>query len=151
MDIKIHRLNNDGESTIGLAYIDNKMFCSTLEDTTHEIKVPGETRIPAGKYKVTFREVVTPLTEKYRERFPWFTYHLWIRDVPKFQYIYIHAGNTISHTAGCLLVGDQIILDRHGPEKIASSYKAFEAFYKKVSAAIKKGEDVFIDYIDELW
>ena len=31
---------------------------------------------------------------------------LWVRDVPGFEYILIHTGNTDEHTSGCLIVGD---------------------------------------------
>ena len=31
---------------------------------------------------------------------------LWVRDIPGFEYILIHTGNTDEHTSGCLLVGD---------------------------------------------
>ena len=86
--VDLLRYSDDGETTIGLLYIDKKFYCYTLEDTHHDIKVPGETRIPAGNYQLTMRKEVTPLTEKYRTRYPeWFTFHLELQHVPNFSSI----------------------------------------------------------------
>jgi hypothetical protein len=71
-----------------------------------DVKVKGETRIPAGRYQVTLRTeggFHSKYSEKYGEMHKGM---LWVRDVPGFEYILIHTGNTDEHTAGCLLVGN---------------------------------------------
>jgi hypothetical protein len=59
--------------------------------------------VPQGRYKINFRFELTPLTKKYRKRYAWFTWHIQI-DVPYSRNIYIHAGQTVDDSTGCLLV-----------------------------------------------
>ena len=66
LELRLLRYMDDGQTTVGLLYIGEQFYCYTLEDTFHEVKVPKETRIPAGTYRVQFNPVVTPLTQKYR-------------------------------------------------------------------------------------
>lgn len=80
-------------------------LCFTLEDKTRDInksgdfdneekKVYGQTSIPFGKYdgELTY-------SPKFKTELPL------IKNVPKFEGIRIHAGNTIKDTEGCILVG----------------------------------------------
>ena len=74
---------------------------------------------------------------------------LWVRDVPNFEYILIHCGNTDEHTAGCLLLGDsqennQLVDDGF----IGKSTQAYKRVYPKILKALNNGEDVRIEYID---
>ena len=72
---------------------------------------------------------------------------LWIQDVPGFEYILIHQGNTDEHTSGCLIVGNtQQDLDVNFNGMVGSSADAYQKLYKKVSAAILKGDKVTIEY-----
>ena len=72
---------------------------------------------------------------------------LWIQDVPGFEYILIHQGNTDEHTSGCLIVGNsQQDLDVNFNGMVGSSADAYQKLYKKVSGAILKGDDVTIEY-----
>ena len=83
-----------------------KFLCYTLEDEHREDKIMSETRIPAGTYKLKFRNE-GGFHNKYSKRFS--SIHkgmLEVCDVPNFKYILIHCGNDDSHTAGCLLLGD---------------------------------------------
>jgi hypothetical protein len=72
---------------------------------------------------------------------------LHVLDVPNFEYILIHCGNTDEHTAGCLLVGDsqennQITKDGF----IGKSTQAYKRIYPDIANAIDCGEDVTITY-----
>ena len=74
---------------------------------------------------------------------------LHVVNVPNFEYILIHTGNTDEHTAGCLLVGDaqennKIIKDGF----IGKSVNAYKRIYPNISKAILNGESVTIEYVD---
>ena len=68
---------------------------------------------------------------------------LWVRDVPNFEYILIHIGNTDDDTAGCLLVGSTADKDKGF---IGSSTTAYKTMYTKVLKALEEEEEVFITY-----
>lgn len=150
MNLFLLRTSWGEESTLGQFYVDHEPECFSLEDQYQKIKVKGETRIPNGRYEVKFREVVSPMTERYREKYPWFTYHLELQDVRGFENVYIHAGNTDDHTEGCILLGDSLVNNQvkvgdHSNGFLGNSSQAFERVYKKVFNVLKAGEKVFID------
>lgn len=128
------------ESTQGALYIDGTPFCYTLEDEFREVKVSGETRIPAGEYEIQKRTELTPLTKKYRAKHSFFDYHLEIQNVPNFKYIYIHKGNIDDHTEGCILLGDSLNNNQITDGFLGHSTGAFTRFYQTVSEAISVGE-----------
>ena len=106
MKLKLVRISSQADSTNGVLYIDDEFACFTLEDEQREIKVQGETAIPLGIYQIEFRNV-GGFHSKYAKRFS--DIHegmLELQNVPNFQYILIHCGNTDEHTAGCILLGD---------------------------------------------
>ena len=147
MELKVIRMYSADDFTIGSLYEegeDRKFLCLTLEDEARVEKVYGETRIPMGRYRVTLRKV-GGFHKRYAEKFP--NMHkgmLWVRDVPNFEYILIHIGNTDEHTAGCLLVGRTA--DMKGT--IGRSTDAYKDIYPDIAAALSKGEDVWITYED---
>jgi len=97
MEITIDRLQDNGHSTIGVMKIDGVFEAFTLEDTYHAIKVPGETRIPAGKYDIKLR-TEGGLHNKYKAKFG--SMHkgmLWLQNVPGFEWVYIHIGNDANY------------------------------------------------------
>lgn len=143
MKLFVDRFTNNGDTTIGKLSIDNIFECFTLEDEPRTEKVYGETRIPAGTYEITLRKEGT-FHDRYKERFK--TFHvgmLWVRNVPGFEYILIHCGNTDEDTAGCLLVGEQ-----YKDWALVNSTGAYEHMYKQVAAALLTGEKVTIQYQD---
>ena len=144
MKLEVFRFGFGSDSTLGKLYIDGEFHCFTLEDERRKVKKPAETCIPHGNYVVTFR-TEGGFHAKYEKAHP--DMHegmLWIRDVPGFEYILIHQGNTDEDTAGCLLVGARAMVTLDGEFNIQDSRIAYRHVYPLVSAALLAGEPVTI-------
>jgi len=153
MKVQLLRIFPSKESTLGCLFIDNVPECFTLEDEYREIKVKGETRIPAGTYEIQFNKNITPLTKKYRSKYQWFTYHLEIQNVPNFKNVYLHIGNTDDDTEACVLLGDSLVnnqIEVNGVKNgfLGNSKDAFERFYKKVGEHLRQEGCVSLQVID---
>jgi hypothetical protein len=148
MKLKLKRFHDDGKGTLGILFVDGVFECFTCEDTYRERKVQGETRIPAGTYWIDFRNIDSPKTRRYRVNYNWFTYHLHIKGVKDFKYVYIHIGNNATHSEGCILVGRQANKSgEEGPEVLKSKI-AFKPLYQKIQKALQNGEGVQIKIED---
>ena len=126
--------------------VDGQFVCFGLEDEYREEKVVGETRIPAGTYRVALRKE-GGFDQRYSKRFP--DIHkgmLHITDVPNFEFILIHCGNTDEDTKGCLLVGSQANTER-GNMSVVSSGLAYRKFYPLVVNAAEN-DDLSITFTD---
>ena len=160
MDLEVIRFSSGTDSTNGIlletiqqgneidGYFKQKKFLAyTLEDEQRDEKVFGETRIPEGTYKLGLRKV-GGYHARYSKKFDDFHIGmLHVLDVPGFEYILIHCGNTDEHTAGCLLVGDsqennQIKKDGF----IGRSVQAYKRIYPRIASALERGEEVKITY-----
>jgi len=155
MKLEVLRISSQKDSTSGILFDvtggQRKFLCYTLEDEYRPLKdkVMGETRIPVGTYDITLRTVGgfhTRYSERYGDMHKGM---LWVRNVPGFEYILIHSGNTDEHTAGCLLVGNtqtENITKKDG--FIGASRTAYERIYPPIAEALKSGKKVTIEYID---
>ena len=109
MKLQVLRFSSESDSTNGLLLdvTDGVNFLAyTLEDEYRKHKRSKETRIPAGTYEIKLRNE-GGFHQRYSKKYS--SIHrgmLHIIDVPGFEYILIHVGNSDEHTAGCLLVGD---------------------------------------------
>lgn len=130
-----------------MLYYDGKYLCFTLEDAKRDTKVKGQTRIPAGRYKVGLRNAGS-MHPSYMAKFPGLHRGmLHVLNVPGFEYIYIHIGNTIGDTEGCLLTGYGVAVNR-GVFELQQSTPAYEDLYEKVvEDAIAGTLDIL--YVDE--
>ena len=109
MILTLVRKQEHGDATVGELYLDAQFVCCTLEDIFRGTKVAGKTRIPTGVYPVQYRKE-GGFYKKYTDRFPGkfgLPDHpiLWIKNIPGFEYVYFHIGNTANDTEGCVLVG----------------------------------------------
>jgi hypothetical protein len=127
--IQVKRKIWTGKSTTGELYLpDGAFFCYTLEDVVRDHKIPGETAIPEGTY-----EVVINWSNRFQKPMPR------LLNVPFYQGILIHNGNTPEHTEGCLLVGR-----KKGQDCIMESIPAFEDLFPRLRKMAEKGK-VFIE------
>ena len=96
MKLKLIRIYKAETYTIGKLYVDDELFCDVLEDKVRSNgeKVYGQTAIPIGTYKV-----ILNMSNRFKCIMPL------LLNVPNFEGIRIHSGNTSEDTHGCLLVG----------------------------------------------
>lgn len=106
IQIKVVRDTFTDNCTLGKMYINGQYFCETLEDKDRglnqslpleenkRLKVKGQTCIPYGKYRGIVN--VSPSKKRLLPR---------LLNVPAFDGILIHKGNTAKHSLGCILVG----------------------------------------------
>lgn len=116
MKLHLKRTFLGSKYTIGRLTIDDVYFCDTLEDVEREIKIPKETCIPRGTYKV-----VMDFSMRFQELMP----H--VLNVPNFEGIRIHAGNTAEDTEGCILLGTN-----SKPGMVTNSRVIFNSFYTRL-------------------
>jgi hypothetical protein len=134
MHLALHRVEAVGDATIGEMYLDGTFFCYTLEDVVRDLgpngegKVWGKTAIPAGTY-----EILLSFSPKFQRLMPR------LMDVPFFDGILIHKGNTAENTHGCILVGDV----RDGAT-IKQSTAAYERLFPAIAEVAGRGEHTTI-------
>lgn len=136
---------------ISKLYVNGEYFCDVLEDTDRglkqsmplseiqKLKVPGKTAIPTGKYSITI-DVVSPKFSKYKQyefckgKLPR------LINVPGYEGVLIHIGNTPADTDGCLLVGTNKIKGQ-----VTNSTETFKRLYIEMIKANQNGEDITIE------
>ena len=143
MNIKVQRYAHGKDSTGGILFVNGKFFGYTLEDEYRKVKVPGETRIPEGIYPIKLRDA-GGMNKRYAKKYGFHRGMLHLQDVPGFEWIYIHPGNTDDHTEGCILVGfsaNQKKLEG----TIGRSVDAYSDLYNLILRAIDRGEDITME------
>lgn len=136
MEVLIDRAWKKDGYTISRLYVNGKLFgCNTLEDTDRGLKqkmdldeiknkkVYGQTAIPIGSY-----ECVYTYSNRFKKMLPL------LKDVPGFDGIRIHSGNSAKDTEGCILVGlnlkkGMVLNSREWTNKLVSKMK--EAWNRK--------------------
>jgi uncharacterized protein DUF5675 len=84
------------------------------------------------------------LHEKYAGRFADHRGMIQVLDVPNFEAVLIHLGNTDRDTAGCILVGDGAI----ATGELTLSVQGYRRLYAQVSNALLAGEPVSLTVED---
>jgi hypothetical protein len=138
MKLRLERpLVRNPNCTIGELLVEGAFECFTLEDPEREIegkpvaewKIAHETAIQKGSYNV-----VITFSNRFNRDLPL------LENVPGFEGIRIHPGNTASDTEGCILVG------RGKTEKtVTESRAAFNALFPKIKQALDEGDTVTIE------
>lgn len=139
MKLTLKRIALRPTYTIGKLYIDDVYFCDTIEDTVRDInkngkfdngekKVHSKTAIPYGTYEIKW--TYSPRFKKYTPQ---------LMNVPSFEGIRIHAGNTSADTEGCLILGENKQVG-----KVLNSRATINKFYPIIKEACSK-ENVTIE------
>ena len=135
MKLTLNRIALRQTYTIGKLYIDGKYFCDTLEDTVRdtnksgkfdngEKKVKGKTAIPYGTYEIKW--TYSPRFKKYTPQ---------LMNVPSFEGIRIHSGNSSTDTEGCLLLGENKKVGM-----VLNSRATINKFYTLIKKACSNGK-----------
>lgn len=128
MELRLERTDPVGDCTIGKLYVEGQFECYTLEDKVRSVKIAGKTAIPGGRY-----EVVINQSQRFGCLLPL------LLNVPDFEGVRIHPGNTADNTEGCILVGET-----KGESSVGQSRLAFDRLFKKMKAAAQT-EKIFIE------
>ena len=135
MKLTLKRIALRPTYTIGKLYIDDAYFCDTLEDTVRDInkngkfdngeqKIKGKTAIPYGTYEIKW--TYSPRFKKYTPQ---------LMNVPSFEGIRVHAGNTSADTEGCLILGENKQVG-----KVLNSRATINKFYQIIKEACSNGK-----------
>jgi hypothetical protein len=125
------------DRTIGEMFLNGSIerYCYTLEDRDlcleiGGVKIPKETAIPRGTYKLIIDDSV-----RYKRKMPQ------ILDVPQFEGIRIHAGNYPVDTEGCILIGEEYDAMHR---IILKSKVTFDKFFGMLETVLSTGEEISI-------
>lgn len=136
MNIQLKRIAKKETYTIGKLYINGVYFCDTIEDKDRGLnqamsindikkkKVYGETAIPTGTYKLVI---------DYSNRFKKNMAH--ILNVPGYEGIRIHTGNSAKDSLGCIIVGKNKVVG-----KVIESRDTYNQLFPILQKAFKEGE-----------
>ena len=141
MKIEVVREKSNNDCTFGKLYIDGKYMCNTLEDIQRDVKIKAETAIPKGEYIVTLRNAGGK-NEKYKDKFgSWHKGMLYLNNIPDYEYVLIHIGNSKKDSEGCILVG---LGKDVKTNTITQSTDAYKLIYPIISKALINKEKVEI-------
>jgi hypothetical protein len=138
LKVLVERYDFKPDWTIGRLFINGVFVCFTVEDEMRKLKVKGETSIPYGVY---------PLGLRWSPKFSATFNHemIWIQNVPNFEYVLLHWGNTDDDTDACLIVGD-IVGTLKGQAAVLNSKDTYKAVYPFIANHLKSGGKAVIEY-----
>lgn len=141
MELKLERKWKKERYTIGNLYVDGVWFCNTIEDRDRGLrqdlplsvnqkrKVKNETAIPVGRYRVTLGVKSPKMSQRPAYDFCQ-GYVPRLINVPAFDGILIHIGNTERDSAGCIIVGENKVKG-----KVINSTETFHRLYDVLKKA----------------
>lgn len=148
MKLTLKRTFKGSKYTIGHLSINGVYECDTLEDTDRGLyqtqslleiqskKVYGQTAIPYGTYKIDMNTISPKFKDRSWAKFCGGKLPRLI-DVPGFEGVLIHVGNSESDTLGCVLVGENKIKG-----KVINSTATFQELYSVILKAKLSGEEI---------
>lgn len=153
LTLTLKRVALEDTYTIDRILIDGHYICDALEDRVRDLdksgrfdhgeyKVKGSTAIPYGRYEID----MTKVSPKFKNR-TWAARYGGIvprlKDVPSFDGVLIHPGNTAQDTEGCILPGDNNVVGRVNQ----SQHYYFLLMDQYLIPAVKAGRKIFLDII----
>lgn len=150
MEIELRRIARRDTYTIGRLYIDGERFCDTCEDADRGLrqdlpqsvnqakKIRGRTAIPTGRYRVTL-DVKSQRFSKKKQYAACGGYLPRLLNVPAFEGVLIHIGNTAADSEGCILVGQNREVG-----KVLNSTQTFWQLYDRLQQADRRGDTIYI-------
>jgi len=130
MELKLVRDVRGADCTLGKLFVDEEFDCYTVEDAVRPDgeKVHGKTAIPQGRYRL----IVT--------RSPRFGRDLpLLENVPNFEGVRIHPGNTAEDTEGCIIPGRV-----RTAKGVAQSRAAFDKLFAVLQAELAGGHEIWM-------
>ena len=140
MKIELIRKWRRENYSIGILLVNGQRICETCEDKDrgldasmplaelHKRKVKGQTAIPTGTYQITMT-----YSPRFKKMLPL------LLNVPAFEGVRIHSGNTAKDTEGCILCGRNTEVG-----KVTSSRIWTDKVIKMIDDACKRKETVTI-------
>lgn len=122
-------MENRDDGNTRMAIIERKIDRLLRAQAATSRKVAGRTAIPTGRYRVE-----TTYSPRFGKRLPLLV------DVPGFEGVRIHAGNTAADTAGCILLGENSAKGR-----VLNSRYWVARMQALIEKAERKGERVWIE------
>ena len=119
MELQIKRTDFSEESTIGELSVNGVFECYTLEDKVRPVKIAEKPAIPSGRY-----EVIINFSQRFQKQLPL------LLNVPNYEGVRIHSGNTAANTEGCILVGET-----KTDNFVGESRWAFNRLFEKMKVA----------------
>ena len=146
MKLTLKRIAKKDTYCIGKLYINGIYFADTIEDKDRglkqsmslsnikKVKVQDKTAIPSGTYEI----VLNVISPKYSKQDFYKNYANGGRvprllNVPGWEGVLIHAGNTAEDSSGCILVGQNKIIGQ-----VINSKDTFKKLYKILQSANEK-------------
>jgi hypothetical protein len=126
--LELKRIALKDTYTIGKLYANGEYVCDTLEDCVRETKIAGKTAIPQGEYTI-----LVTFSNRFQRMMPL------LMNVPNFEGVRIHSGNTSEDTEGCILCGKNT---KQG--QLTSSRVYTSMVYSLINKALSNGEQVTI-------
>ena len=156
MELILKRIALRSEYTIGKLYVNGEYVCDTIEDTVRdldkdgkfangEVKIPGKTAIPYGRYEITMK-VKSPKYSNF-SKYSWAKkydgYLPRLLNVPHFEGVLIHVGNSALDSEACVLVGENKVVG-----KVINSVNTFRRLMDDyLVPAKKRNENIVITII----
>ena len=140
MQLRLRRLYQKDDYTIGPLYINGQYFCDILEDSVRDLnkdgdlldegegKIPSKTAIPYGSY-----DIILSMSPKFGRVLPL------LLNVKHFEGVRIHRGRTAANSAGCLIPGEN-----KKPGEVINSAKYEQELIALILDAVYHNESIWI-------